>query len=75
MEALEIPSTGVTAEDAPGPPACMAGCVLLWRVREVGHLPGDDHLDRAHLLEPGLELMSVIDLTTYLDPLDIAKVQ
>jgi len=37
--------------------------------------PGNDHLGPAHLLEPGLEFMGVIDLTAYLNPLDIAKVQ
>jgi hypothetical protein len=75
IELIDLPPTGVTAEDALGPPDAMAGRVILWRVRKVGLLPGDDDLDRPHLLEPGLELMGVVGLTAYLNPLDTAKVQ
>jgi hypothetical protein len=53
----------------------MAGRVIFWRVRKVVLLPGDDHLRRAHLLEPCPEAVGIIDLLTYLNPLDIAKVQ
>ncbi len=75
IELLGFPPIGVTAEDAPGPPATMAGRVILWRVRKVCPLRGDDHLSPAHLPEPGLELMSVVDLTAYFNPLDNAQVQ
>ena len=53
----------------------MTGRVILWRVREVGLPPGDDYLDRPHLLEPGLGFMDMIDLTAYLNLLYIAKIQ
>ncbi|MCK4971386.1 MAG: hypothetical protein KAS77_12690, partial [Thermoplasmata archaeon] len=66
IELLDFPPAGVTAEDAPGPSATMAGRMILRIVREVGFLPGDDHLGWPNLPEPGLELMGVVDVTAYL---------